>query len=246
MRLGLLADVHANLAALEAALAALDDADAERFICAGDIVGYGPQPNECIDTLRERDALCVAGNHELIALGELPIEGIHPLAEETLHWTRGALSPDNRRWLEELPLRLDLPEGITVAHGSLDDARTYVKTEEMAREQLAQIRDAGVLVLGHTHVQMQVEDGGRLLVNPGAVGQTRERRILASAATLDRDGGSVRFINVAYDTAATDRELARQGLPARTYRMRPSAARRAWLHLPVGVRSVVKRGLGRA
>jgi len=244
VRYGLLADVHANLAALEAALAALREAEAERLICAGDIVGYGPQPNECIEALRASEAVCVAGNHELIALGELPEEGIHPWALTTLRWTRRELTTENRDWLSALELRADL-DGIAVAHGSLDDPRTYVKTEELAREQLAALTGSEILVLGHTHTPMQVTSGTRLLVNPGAVGQSRERRIRAQAATLDRATGSVRFVAVPYDTHATERALTERGLPAQTYRMRPSATRRAWLRLPLPLRSAVKRVLGR-
>jgi putative phosphoesterase len=245
LRYGLLADVHANLAALEAAVAALRDDGAERFMCAGDIVGYGPQPNECIELLRGLDAVCVAGNHELIALGRLTEAGIHPWALETLQWTRGVLSPENRRWLEELPVRADTPEGITVAHGSLDDPRTYVRTEELAREQLARVGASRVVVLGHTHAQMTVTDGGKLLVNPGAVGQSRERRVRASAATLELDTGSVRFVSVPYDTRATRRALIHNSLPRGAYRLRPSPARRVWLRLPLGLRHAVKRLLGR-
>ena len=246
MRYGLIADIHANLAALDAALAALRAADVERFVCAGDIVGYGPQPNECIEILRGLEGPCVAGNHELILLGRLPEQGIHPWAAKTLAWTRGQLTAENRTWLEALPLREDTPEGITVAHGALDDTRTYVKSEEQAAEQLAALTASRVLVLGHTHVQMRFEQAGRLLVNPGAVGQSRERRIMASAAVLEHEAGSVRFVSVPYDTRATRRELRRRSLPPRTYRLRPSAARRLWVRLPLGLRDVVKRVLRRS
>jgi putative phosphoesterase len=244
VRYGLLADVHGNLPALEAVLEALDAEGVERCMCAGDIVGYGPQPDECIDALRERETLCVAGNHELILVGRLPEEGIHEWARTTLRWTRGRLSADNRAWIEGLPLRAGAG-AIAMAHGSLDDARTYVRTEEHAREQLAALGAERVLVLGHTHVPLLVPDGGRLLVNPGAVGQSRERRILASAAVLDSDDMSVRFVTVPYDVQATARALAREGLPSGTYRLRPGAARRAWLRLPSGLRRAVKRMLGR-
>lgn len=245
MRYGLLADVHANLAALEATLDALRQEEPDRFICAGDIVGYGPQPNECIEVLRDLGAVCVAGNHELIALGQLPDEGIHPWATETLRWTRKELSDDNRSWLEQLPIRTDTPDGITVAHGSLDDTRTYVRSEELAAEQLAKLTDTSVLVLGHTHSQFEVRHDAGLLVNPGAVGQTREPRIRAASATLDLESRAVRFLAVPYDSRATDRALAANGLPERTYRLTPSAARCAWLRLPEGLRNRVKRAIGR-
>jgi putative phosphoesterase len=245
MRYGLLADVHANLAALDAAVEALRDRDVEAFVCAGDVVGYGPQPNECIEKLRELGAVCVAGNHEQIVLGQLPDVGIHPWATETLRWTREELTADNRAWLETLPLRAEPGSGMTVAHGSLTDTRTYVRTPELARAQLAELAPGAVLVLGHTHQQLEYEDGGKLLVNPGAVGQSRERRVRAHAAVLDSDERAVEMLALPYDTRAASSALASRGLPAKTFDMRPSPARRVWLRLPDGVRGRVKRILGR-
>lgn len=243
MRLGLISDIHANLPALDTALEELGSVD--RYACPGDIVGYGPHPNECIERVRALDAVTVAGNHELIVLGELPEEGIHPWAVQTLRWTRKELTAENRDWIAALPHTTAVEPGITMAHGSLDDPRTYVKTTALARDELERLDPGEILILGHTHRQMRVEADGRLLVNPGAVGQTRERQVRAAAAMLDTEAREIAFVTVPYDTAATDAALAAAGLPARTYQMRPSLAKRLWLRVPHDTRVRINRIIGR-
>src|SRR3954452_10894975 len=174
MRLGLLADVHANLPALEAALDALDDADA--LVCAGDLVGYGPQPNEVVDRLCSLGVTCGGGKHDLVALGGEGLERCDELAATTLRWTRSALGDDARRFLEALPLETSL-HGVLVAHGAPGDPWLYVRTVEAAERALASRPDASAVVVGHTHRPMDVTvASGRRLLTPGAVGQPRERR----------------------------------------------------------------------
>src|SRR3954469_29493 len=99
MRYGLLSDVHANLPALRAALEWLRREGADAYLCAGDIVGYGPHPNECVELIAALPGACVAGNHDLIAVGRLDGEGIGALARVTLDWTRTVLGSDARAWL---------------------------------------------------------------------------------------------------------------------------------------------------
>src|SRR3954452_19829584 len=103
MRFGLIADVHANLPALEAALEALERERVDAYICAGDLVGYGPHPNETVARVRWLDPICVAGNHDLMALGRLPTGRADALARQTLAWTREELDGDARAYLEALP-----------------------------------------------------------------------------------------------------------------------------------------------
>src|SRR4051812_47570828 len=126
MRCGVVADIHANLHALEAVLAALGRAGVERYLCAGDLVGYGPRPNECVARVAGLDAVTVAGNHDLIALGRLDSSGLGPLPARTLEWTVDALDDASRRFLESLPLRASV-DGVVIAHGSLDDPSEYVR-----------------------------------------------------------------------------------------------------------------------
>jgi predicted phosphodiesterase len=127
MRYGLISDIHGNLAALRAAVAFLADAGVDAYLCPGDIVGYGPQPNECVEILASLPVYCVAGNHDLIATGALTDDHMGMLARRTLEWTRSVLEPAAREWLAALPRRHEVP-GATVAHGSLSDPRRYIST----------------------------------------------------------------------------------------------------------------------
>lgn len=222
MRVGVISDVHANLAALEAVLDVLDAEDVELVVHAGDAVGYGPSPNECIGLLRERAALGVAGNHDLAVTGALDSSSYAWLARRVIDWTRNVLTPENRLWLEALPDRLEL-EGMVVAHGSLDSAEEYVRTPEQADAQLARLSPETRLVLGHTHIPLW--HAGRLL-NPGAVGQTRDGNIVARFAILDE--GTAELREVPYDVRRARRALRAAGLPAETFRWpRPLRARAA-------------------
>lgn len=230
MRLGLLADVHANLPALEAALGALGDADV--LACAGDLVGYGPQPNEVVARLAELDVTCVAGNHDLVASSGEGLDRCDALAAATLRWTIDALGDDARRFLAALPGETTV-EGVLVAHGAPGDAWRYVRTPAAAGAVLASRPGARIVVVGHTHRPLAVSEsrarrGGeialgdaRWLLNPGAVGQARERRVRARAALLDLEARTIDFRAVHYDVAAARAALARAGLPAEAIHRRP-------------------------
>ena len=234
MRYGLISDIHGNLAALRAGMAFLSDAGVDAYVCPGDVVGYGPQPNECVELLASLPLYCVAGNHDLIATGQLTDEHVGHLARRTLEWTRSVLEPGARAWLEALPRRLEVP-GVVVAHGSLSDPQRYISTDRLAAQQLALLAreetEAGVLVLGHTHrplafgersgrvldresATIRLGEDERWLVNPGAVGQSRDRGISAWVAILDLERRSAGFHALPYDVALTRAELRRRGLPA--------------------------------
>jgi diadenosine tetraphosphatase ApaH/serine/threonine PP2A family protein phosphatase len=206
-------------------------------VCAGDLVGYGPHPNECVAILGERGIDCVAGNHDLIAIGKLGFERTDALARTTLEWTRGALGHETRAFLERLPLRLD-GEGLVVAHGSLDDPCEYVRTDEAAAAQLAAV-DAPLVVLGHTHTPyalangrgpllagragtVELRPGDRALLNPGSVGQARERRPVARLLIVDTTRGTAEFRGLAYDHRRTRAALVERGLPPDAYHRRPT------------------------
>jgi predicted phosphodiesterase len=245
MRVGLISDVHGNLAALEAALEFLDGAGVDRLLSPGDLVGYGPFPNECVAVVAQRDVICVAGNHDLIATGRLDPAPEGSLVRLTLDWTRSVLSADSRTYLEALPPTAEL-DRLTMAHGSLDDPRFYVHAEhagaELARLARAQ-PDAWLLVLGHTHTPLAHAEGrgtllegrdgrvalppaARALVNPGSVGQPREWRPLVRCAVVDLDERVVEFTALRYDHRSVREALAERGLPKDACHRRPALRRR--------------------
>jgi predicted phosphodiesterase len=246
MRYAVLADIHANLHALETVLSAIPPGSVDAYVVAGDIVGYGPHPNECVDLIRQLDCVCVAGNHDLIAVGRLADDGVSRLARETLRWTRGVLRKDVRRYLESLPQVADLDDGLVVAHGALGDPTLYVREWRQAVGQLAELRDerpdARLLILGHTHRQSAWSASGHRLpiarrstpfpsepwlVNPGSVGQSRAVAPRAQFVLLDLERREAAFKRLRYDVRACRQALARAGLPPEACHQRP-AARRAF------------------
>jgi predicted phosphodiesterase len=236
VRIGLLADVHANLPALEAVLDALGEADVDAYACAGDLVGFGPHPNDCVARIAALPRCrVVAGHHDLAAIGRLTAGGDGALERETTAWTREHLAPEAAAVLEQLPRLARSMGGVVVAHGTLQDVAAHVPEAERARTQLAAARElvpgATVLVVGHTHQPLAVgeqrgvllrESCGRveqrydeaLVVNPGSVGQSHTRDPRARFAVLDTRERFVEFDAVEYDLAAVRRDLRRAGLAA--------------------------------
>jgi predicted phosphodiesterase len=246
VRYGVIADVHGNLPALEAVLEALGDLRVDAYACAGDLVGYGPQPNECVDLVRRLGAVTVAGNHDLIAVEVLSDERCERLARTSLRWTREVLCEDARAYLAGLPSVASLPGGVVIAHGSLDDPQRYVLTRGDVARELGRLTDheagARVLVVGHTHVALACDGrgepqrpgggarvalaGSAWLLNPGAVGQSRERTVRARFLVLDLDRAEAEFHAVRYDTRRARAALRSRGLPAGSIQLAPWRPRR--------------------
>jgi predicted phosphodiesterase len=242
MRYGVLADVHGNLHALEAVIDRLRRIEIDGYLIAGDLVGYGPLPNECVERAVELGATCIAGNHEQIVLGRLGNERCIELARQSLDWTREVLRDDVLRYLGSLPATLELEGGVLMAHGSLDHAWEYIRRPSQAVEQLVRMSvehpRASVLLLGHTHRRMAVDTHGQTLergrrrnlrlppekvaLNPGAVGQVRGLVARASFLVLDTEARTATFHSVGYDTAGCRRALRSRGLPEHSYLLRPS------------------------
>jgi predicted phosphodiesterase len=256
-RLGVISDVHANLHALDAALEFLGTQELDGYLCAGDLVGYGPFPNECVRRVLALDGPCVAGNHDLIALGRLGDERCVPLARASLRWTRAALDGDARELLGALPLGVE-QHGVAVRHGSIADPAEYVLTVDQAQaclDELAAVAaGANVLVLGHTHRPMAVgrrrglllheaagqvalEPGEPVALNPGAVGQSRSRDPRARVMVLDLNERVASFHALDYDVQACRRALRDRGLPEGSCHLRRSR----WEEAVV----LVKRRVGR-
>src|SRR5689334_4170949 len=143
MRWGVISDVHANVHALEAVLRVLRREGVDRILCAGDLVGYGPRPNECVERVAALDPapVVIAGNHDLMAIGRLRTAGIGPLPKQTIDWTSETLTDDARGYLEALPPSSVTDDGVVVAHGSLDDPVEYVFDGVAAQAQLALVAE---------------------------------------------------------------------------------------------------------
>jgi diadenosine tetraphosphatase ApaH/serine/threonine PP2A family protein phosphatase len=231
MRVAVLSDIHANLPALDAVLGAIPSVDEVWQL--GDIVGYGPAPDEVVDRLREIGALGVRGNHDAAALGGLEIETFNVDARRAMLWTRATISDETRAWLSVLPERLER-EAFTLVHGSpRDPIWEYVTSTPVARAGMAAMETACGLH-GHTHIPIAyVEDDGRVdtmspgsgsrlafegrrvLLNPGSVGQPRDGIPTASWLLLDTGEGTATWHRTTYDVAAVQAAMTAVGLPDR-------------------------------
>jgi diadenosine tetraphosphatase ApaH/serine/threonine PP2A family protein phosphatase len=238
MKIAVVSDIHANLAALQAVLADIDAVAPDAAIWhTGDIVGYNAEPNEVIALLRERSAAGVMGNHDAAVLGELDVSWFNPEAAAAVKWTATHLTPENATWLHALP-KISEMGAATLVHASLlKPLEEYVIDVESARENLFAL-STPVLFHGHTHVpaywalrggQSSVIDiDGRAqpllspsLINVGSVGQPRDGDARASWVLWDRsdDGsaigalGTVQWRRVPYDVARTQSLVRAAGLP---------------------------------
>jgi diadenosine tetraphosphatase ApaH/serine/threonine PP2A family protein phosphatase len=233
MRYGVIADVHANLHALDATLEFLAAQDLDAYLCAGDLVGYGPLPDESVRRVLELPGRCVAGNHELIVLGRLSDARCSALARASLRWTREAIGDETRALLAGLPLAARA-DGVAIHHGSPVDPQEYVLTERRAQDCLDELGrvapGADILILGHTHLPMAVSrgrgalarrpagavplpPGDPVVLNPGSVGQSRSRDARARFLVLDTAERVATFHALPYDEAACRRALRERGLP---------------------------------
>lgn len=206
MRLGLIADIHANLPALEAVLAAMPKVD--HVVCAGDFVGYYNEPNKVCERLQALSPIAVRGNHDAYVIGALKPDPSKSLAYRT-DWTREQLSPANRAYLEGLPTeqRLDFADKrIVVRHASPWDEETYLYPDSSRLSEIS-LDENVVLVLGHTHRPMVHRAGKGLIVNPGSVGQPRDWNPQAAFAILDLPSFHVEIRRVTYDVFGLQKEL---------------------------------------
>jgi diadenosine tetraphosphatase ApaH/serine/threonine PP2A family protein phosphatase len=234
MRYGILADIHANLRAFEAVLEDIDGmGGAEEIWCLGDIIGYGPDPHECLELLRQHRHLCVAGNHDWAAIGKIDVSDFNPDAAAANIWTSAQLSQEDREYLENLPLRLS-QGGFTLVHGSpREPIWEYVLSPISARDNFAHF-DTPYCLIGHSHVPFLFEAGAaktpailkelpsqlhlgqkRLIINPGGVGQPRDGDPRASYTLYDSQTKTIHHRRIPYDIAATQRKMLDLGLPPR-------------------------------
>ena len=220
--LGLISDVHGNVMALEAALAALRRSGVETVLCLGDMVGYGPSPNETIAMLRERNVMCCLGDaDERIAFRFAKRDDRTGVADRTIEWTRSIIEPDHVAWLRGLPVqrRLETPFGrLRAFHGTADDtsARTNLQQDPMALSRLLEVHRCAVLTTGGSHVPYFRRVGAAgWVVNPGSVGLSLNGEPGADICVLQitEAGVEVRMDKIDYDYAAVAFEIIAWGLP---------------------------------
>jgi predicted phosphodiesterase len=235
MRYAILSDIHSNIEALSAVLDDAEDMGADSHLCCGDIIGYGANPNECIELLKKVEARGILGNHDEAAIYGSTLPSFNPVARSALLWNKEALDDNSREYLNTLPMDLTADGDVQLVHGSPRSIEEYVVGLEQAAQILAEMEatwpDVHILCFGHTHMAMYIgpraelleEDSNhkvlrlqadkRYLVNPGSVGQPRDRDWRASYGLYDSETRILEFRRVEYDVASAQKKIIEAGIP---------------------------------
>ncbi len=234
MKIAFISDIHANLDALEVVLADLAEQGADRIICLGDIVGYGPQPNDCVKRVREKASVTVVGNHDHAAVGLMDTLAFNEYARAAADWTAEALEAENVEYLRSLPLQL-VDDGIRLVHASpLEPERwTYVLSFPEAERQFTAFEEP-LCFLGHSHLPVVIERSPgaelqalqypaedwlsldpecRYIVNVGSVGQPRDRDPRSAYVLYEKETHSVMLRRLAYPVESVQQKILAAGLP---------------------------------
>jgi predicted phosphodiesterase len=234
MRALIVSDLHSNAEALRAVLSRVRRKRFDYVVCLGDFVGYGAQPNQVLDTMRTLrfSKVYIRGNHDRVAAGIDAADGFNPPAKHAALWTRDRLSAVNQRFLVKLATGPVTKGNVVVCHGSPHDEDEYVFNETHAWQVFAQ-QEGQFILYGHTHLPVVFATDGRgisgaavrgeatfklnpklrYLINPGSVGQPRDRNPAASFALFDSVKLTVQFFRVPYDIAKTQDSIRKAGLP---------------------------------
>lgn len=232
----LLSDIHANLTALEAVLAAAEGRW-DTAVCLGDVIGYGPDPNEVVDRILGLGIRTIRGNHDKAGSGIENGDDFNPIARAAVEWTHQQLRPENLRWLRELPAGPLIVDGLAFVHGALGDEDEYVFTPEGAWRSLREA-PMPITFFGHTHVQggfllrndrvegfrpsiaanggfapMELDPDARYLINPGSIGQPRDGDPRAAFVLAEPSLQHIEFWRVPYDIEAVQKRMEEAGLP---------------------------------
>lgn len=237
MKILLISDIHGNLEALINVL--YNNQNVDKIIVLGDIIGYMPNPNECIQLVKDYD--CILGNHEYAILNPARLDYFNPYAKEALLWTKGQLTSGNISFLKQLPFKISYPEfNFTVAHGSIGiDPFEYIEEVRQAGTEF-ELMDTDILFIGHTHVPkvfimdkkensietldiigydipISIDKNKKYIFNIGSVGQPRDRNPDSCYAIYNTIEKTVEYKRQPYNTNVTVRKIIENGLPRFLY-----------------------------
>jgi diadenosine tetraphosphatase ApaH/serine/threonine PP2A family protein phosphatase len=232
MKLFVISDIHSNYEALKDFLDFIEGfrSSDDIIACLGDIIGYGPNPSECISIVRNSCRYVIAGNHERMLLDRSQREFANDRAQQAIEWTESKLSSEEREYLASLPAMLDLDGKYILAHGSPTDPDTYILRQRHAKDAIVALRamQRFICFIGHTHIPGVFDEDGNYyyqenawaklqpdklyLINPGSIGQPRDRDRRASFCMLDEDL-NITFYRYEYDIEKVFEGIKREGLP---------------------------------
>ncbi len=222
MKIAVISDIHGNLEALNAVLSKIDALNAYMIYCLGDIVGYGPNPNECVELIRSRNIPTIAGNHDKAVTGELSIESFSQVARVGVLWTQSVITAENKKFLNDLPYSIQ-EHNILFVHSSPDypEEFRYLLSPEDARESFDYFSNPLTFV-GHTHRPVvfcednrtiEISLDKKFIVNVGSVGQPRDGNWKACFVLFDTEQYKLEYIRVEYDVEVVRKKIETIGLP---------------------------------
>jgi diadenosine tetraphosphatase ApaH/serine/threonine PP2A family protein phosphatase len=230
VRYAIVSDIHSNLEALNEVLGRVAPDDG--LLCLGDVVGYGPNPNECIELIRARATSCILGNHDVAAVDSHGLAYFNPLAREAMAFTQRVLTKENVAWLDGLAYELRMPEYLLV-HGAPVNYFSYI-LDKTAAALAFHATDAPLIFVGHSHIaeyyalesdgeithrhlqqggKLALESGKRYVINVGSVGQPRDLNPDASFAFYDPEARTIVWERVPYPIALVQEKIGEAHLP---------------------------------
>ncbi|MEQ9619429.1 MAG: metallophosphoesterase family protein [Deltaproteobacteria bacterium] len=228
MKYAIISDIHANLESFQSVLEDIEASGAGRILCLGDIVGYGGDPNECVEIIRDRNITAIIGNHDAAACGISEPLDFNPVAREAVLWTRRELTDENSEFLRSLTAR-EIVDDFMIVHGAISDPDKYIISSYDAEDELNLFGERDLCFFGHTHTAVcfakansridrntdeifELQSGVKYLINPGSVGQPRDGDPRASFLVYDGEKGEAAFKRVEYDIKGAQEKIIKNGL----------------------------------
>ncbi|MBI2920871.1 MAG: metallophosphoesterase family protein [Planctomycetes bacterium] len=240
MKYAILSDIHGNFEALTAVMGEARKRKAEKFVCLGDLVGYGASPAICVDIVRNSKAHCISGNHDRYVTGVTPMDpAIREVTQATIEYAKKMLTAPQIEYLNGLPLQIMTEDGMLFVHGSPRNEDEYLLSWEAIQENILYLKmnmpDVHLCFFGHTHIPMmatgtriearfeektdmavfQLADSKTYLINPGSVGQPRDRCSKAAWAMYDSTEDVVEFHRVKYNIGGAQQRMTAAGFDPR-------------------------------
>jgi predicted phosphodiesterase len=230
MKYAILSDIHSNVDALNVVLADAQEQKCTHYICLGDVVGYGPNPKECLEIIRELNCPTVMGNHDEYCATELDLTGFNPMASDAIKWTRAQLGSEEKAWLRDLKY-VRIVESFTMVHATLDLPERWAYVfDKLAASASFNYQHTAVCFNGHTHVpiafvrsdkgiqgglysKIKIEVGRKYFINCGSIGQPRDRNPKAAYVIFDLLNNIIEMRRLEYNIAAVQAKIRAAGLP---------------------------------
>jgi len=227
MKIAILSDIHSNLEALDAALEYIRGRNIDSIYCLGDIVGYGPNPNECVERIRENCKVALMGNHDYAAVGMADIEYFNDYARASVFWTRDTLSQENMTYLESLPFSYE-EETFLLVHSSPSNPSRwhYILSREIAEIEMDYFKQP-LCFIGHSHVPVVYSadksisehhiyldtDSKKYIINVGSIGQPRDGEPKLCFVVYDTESRELEYVRLYYPVNTTYEKIIKNGLP---------------------------------